>query len=182
MSKQPIREEAMGAATRSPLGKTVSRTKTSSSEARFSLPEVKTKPVVGSKKSTAPTGTARTSANVAEGKPYYQVRVTVVGLTGITSTSSGAPPTCVKKSKQKDRTGASADSSDSLTAIASMCPPDSPGKYSLGALSSAPMKDVDPSFDFVPKQETFPGSSNTRHAFWWERINDDEKGISSGSK
>eukprot|EP00550_Attheya_septentrionalis_P009862 CAMPEP_0198287122 /NCGR_PEP_ID=MMETSP1449-20131203/6035_1 /TAXON_ID=420275 /ORGANISM="Attheya septentrionalis, Strain CCMP2084" /LENGTH=638 /DNA_ID=CAMNT_0043985025 /DNA_START=237 /DNA_END=2149 /DNA_ORIENTATION=- len=171
MTKQPIREEAMGAATRSPQGKTVSRI----------LPEVKTKPVVGSKKSTAPTSTARTTANAAEGKPFYQVRVTVVGLTGITSTS-GAPPTTVKKSKQKDRTGASDDSSDCLTAVASMCPPDSPGKYSLGALSSAPMKDVDPSFNFFPKQETFPGYSNTRHAFCWERINDDEKGTSSGSK
>ena len=63
-----------------------------------------------------------------------------------------------------------------------MCPPDSPGKYSLGAVSSTPMKDVDPSFDFVPKQETFPGLSNTRHEFRWEQINEDEKCISSGSQ
>jgi hypothetical protein len=52
----------------------------------------------------------------------------------------------------------------------------------LGAVSSTPMKDVDPSFDFVPKQETFPGLSNTRHEFRWEQINEDEKCISSGSQ
>ena len=57
---------------RSPLGKTVSRIKTSL-EAPFSLPEVKTKPVVDSKKSTAPNDTGRTSANAAKGKTYYQV-------------------------------------------------------------------------------------------------------------